>query len=317
MDILAEILTRVRLSGTLLYHYELSCPWGLVLPGLPYGVFHYLSSGSASLQVQKGKELLAMSEGDFVLVSHGEPHVLRSDRKAKPFPLLELHRPPAHLGVVRHGGGQKPFSTMICGYFSLQRPSRNNVLEMLPPVLHLKSASNRDWLDTILRRMVDESALALPGQQAVLSRMTEVLFVEVLRSWIESLRPGEGGWLRALGDSHVGKALQLIHEQPNQAWTLREVGRRVGLGRSAFAARFTELVGQPMNRYLIAHRMELAAALLERSDDPMAEIASRVGYETTSAFSKLFRRHHRIPPGRFRAARKEALKSDGAVPSPL
>ena len=172
-------------------------------------------------------------------------------------------------------------------------------------MLLLKSAANREWLDTILRRMVSES-LALPGQQAVLSRMTDVLFVQVLRSWIESLRPGEGGWLGALRDSHVGKALQLIHERPDRPWTLREVGRHVGLGRSAFAARFTELVGQPMNRYLISHRMEQAASLLESSDESIAEIAARVGYETTSAFSKLFRRHHRMSPGRYRAARQEA-----------
>ena len=132
MDVLADILTRVRLSGTLLYHYELSQPWALALPALPAGVFHYLSRGEGSLAVEKGREL-SMSEGDFVLVTRGEPHVLRSDRKAKPFPLLDLHRPPAHLGVVRHGGGGKPTSTMICGYFSVSRPSHSSVLDLLPP----------------------------------------------------------------------------------------------------------------------------------------------------------------------------------------
>ena len=303
MDILADILTRVRLSGTLLFHYELSNPWGLALPELPDGVFHYLSVGSALLAVQKRREI-SMGEGDFVLVSRGEPHIIRSDRKAKLFPLLDLNRPPAHLGIVRHGGGGKPVSTMICGYFSSSRPSPNNVLNLLPPILHLKSAANREWLDTILRRMVSESALALPGQPAVLSRMTEVLFVEVLRSWIDSLRPGEGGWLGALGDPQIGKALQLIHEQPDRSWTLQELGRRVGLGRSAFSARFSKLVGEPMNRYLIAHRMEEAASVLESTDEAVSEVAARVGYETGSAFSKLFRRHHGMSPGRYRAARK-------------
>jgi AraC-like DNA-binding protein len=288
-----------------LFHYELSTPWGLALPKLPHGVFHYLSRGSASLAIQKRREL-DMSEGDFVLVAHGEPHTIRSDRKAKLFPLLDLDRPPAHLGSVRHGGGRRPFSTMICGYFSLSRPSPNSVLDLLPPVLHLKSATNRDWLDTILRRMVEESALALPGQRAVLSRMTEVLFVEVLRSWIKSLGPGEGGWLGALGDRQIGKAPQLIHERPDRAWTLHELGRRVGLGRSAFSARFTKLVGQPMNQYLIAHRMEEAASLLESDDEAISEVAARVGYETASAFSRLFHRHHGMSPGRYRAARKRS-----------
>jgi len=303
MDILAEALDRVRLGGTLLFHYELGRPWSLALPAFPDAVFHYLSRGSATLALQQGRKL-CMTEGDFVLVTRGEPHVIYSDRKTKPFPLLELDRHPAHLGVVRHGGSAMPFSTMICGHFTLSRPSRSSVLELLPPILLLKPAVDHDWLETILRRMVSESALERPGQRAVLSRMTEVLFVEVLRSWIESLGPGEGGWLGAMADPHIGRALQLIHEQPDHAWTLRDLGRRVGLGRSAFSARFTKFVGQPMHRYLIARRMEEAASLLESSDEGIAQIATRVGYETAAAFSKLFHRYQGLSPGRYRASRK-------------
>jgi AraC-like DNA-binding protein len=155
--------------------------------------------------------------------------------------------------------------------------------------------------------MVSEAALERPGQRVALSRLTEVLFVEVLRSWIKSLPPGEGGWLGAMVDPHIGPALQLIHEQPALPWTLRDLGQRVGLGRSAFSARFTKLVGQPMQRYLIARRMVAAASLLESSDEGIARIASRVGYETAAAFSKLFRRYHGISPGRYRAA----SRSDG------
>lgn len=176
-----------------------------------------------------------MAEGDFVLVTRGEPHIVASGDKTQPVPLLDLDRPPAHLGVVRHGGGGEPFSTLICGYFRLSRTSRSSVLELLPPLLHLKPAADRKWLETVLDHLVSESALERPGQRAVLSRMTEVLFVEVLRSWIESLRPGEGGWLAAIGDPLIGKALHLIHERPDQPWTIRDLGRRVGLDRSAFA----------------------------------------------------------------------------------
>jgi len=308
VDVLGDILTRVRLSGTLLFHYELSVPWGLALPPLPDAVFHYLSRGAATLAFESGKEL-RMEGGDFVLIARGEPHILRSDRKTKPYPLLDLRRPPAHVGVIRHGGGGQPVSTMICGYFSLLRPSRSSVFDLLPPVLRLKASAGSDWLETLLQRMVSESALGLPGQRAVLSRMTEMVFVEVLRSWTRSSRPGRGGWLGALGDPQIGKALQLIHEHPDRSWTLRELGRHVGLGRSAFAGRFTALVGQPMNRYLIAHRMEEAASLIESTDDGIAQIAARVGYDTASAFSRLFRRHHGMSPGRFRAARRTASRS--------
>src|SRR5262249_12637752 len=156
----------------------------------------------------------------------------------------------------------------------------------------------------ILQRIVSESARERPGQRAVLSRMTEVLFVDVLRSWISSLGAGEGGWLGAMADPHIGKALRLMHEQPHRPWTLRDRGSCVGLGRAAFSARFTKLVGQPMHRYLIARRMQEAAFLLESSDEGIARIAGRVGYETAAAFSKSFHRHQGMSPGRYRAARK-------------
>ena len=196
---------------------------------------------------------------------------------------------------------------MICGKFTVARPSRGSVLELLPPVLLLKPTEDGEWLEAILRRMVSESAHERPGQGVALSRLTEVLFVEVLRNWIKSLAPGEGGWLGAMADPHIGPALQLIHERPDRPWTLDDLGQRVGLGRSAFSARFTKLVGQSMYRYLIGRRMSEAAFLLESSDEAIARIATRVGYETVAAFSKVFHRHHGLTPGRYRAARR----SDG------
>jgi AraC-like DNA-binding protein len=303
MDILAQVLDRVRLGGTLLFHFEFGHPWNLALPQRPYALFHYLSRGSATLALEHGQEL-QMTEGDFVVITRGEPHVFYSDRAAKPLQIVDLDRSSARLGVVRHGGRAKPLSTMICGNFTVSRPLYSSVLELLPPVLLLKRTVDSGWLEVILRRMVSESAHERPGQRVALSRLTEVLFVEVLRSWIASLGPGQGGWLGAISDPHIGPALKLIHENPERPWTLSELGQRVGLGRSAFSARFTRLVGQSMHRYAIERRMAEAAFLLETSDEPIARIASRVGYETAAAFSKLFHRHHGQSPGRYRAAQR-------------
>jgi len=303
MDILAQVLDRVRLGGTLLFHFELGHPWNLALPGRPYALFHYLSSGSATLALEQGREL-HMTAGDLVVISRGEAHQFYSDRGTPPFSVIDLDQSAAHLGVVRHGGSTPPYATMICGKFTVARPSRGSVLELLPPVLLLKPTEDGGWLESILRRMVSESAHQRPGQGVALSRLTEVLFVEVLRNWIKSLDPGEGGWLGAMADRHIGPALQLIHEQPDRPWTLDDLGQRVGLGRSAFSARFTRLVGQSMYRYLMARRMAEAAFLLETSDEGIARIGTCVGYETTAAFSKLFHRHHGLSPGRYRATRR-------------
>jgi AraC-like DNA-binding protein len=300
VDILGGLLDRIRLSGTSLFHYELGRPYSLAVPHRPDAVFHYLSRGSAIIEFEDGRTL-PMSAGDFVLIARGEAHLVWSGRRTKPFSMLDLDRRPAHLGAIRHGGDQKPVSTIICGYFSLSRPSGTNVLELLPSVLNLTSVSDDNWLETILQRLVSESAVQRLGQQAVLSKMTEILFVEVFRSWVKSLGPGEGGWLGAVTDKHIGKALRLIHERPGEQWTIRELGRRAGLGRSAFSSRFTRLVGQPVHDYIVLRRMEEAALMLESSDDTIAQIAARVGYQTATAFSKVFRRHHGLSPGRYRA----------------
>lgn len=303
MDILAQVLDRVRLGGTLLFHFELGHPWHLELPARPYALFHYLSKGSATLALEQG-QAIQMTEGDFVVVTRGEPHVFYSDRRAAPLRIIDIDRASSRFGVIRHGSRAKPLSTMICGNFTVSRPLFGSVLELLPPVLLLKPTADGGWLEAILRRMVSESALERPGQRVALSRLTEVLFVEVLRSWIASLNPGQGGWLGAISDPHIGPALKLIHERPEQPWTLGDLGQRVGLGRSAFSARFTRLVGQSMHRYVIERRMAEAAFLLETSDEPIARIASQVGYETAAAFSKLFTRHHGLSPGRYRATRR-------------
>jgi AraC-like DNA-binding protein len=303
MDILAQVLDRVRLGGTLLFHFELGHPWRLELPARPYALFHYLSQGSTTLALGKRQEI-QMTAGDFVVITRGEPHVFYSDRRAEPLRIMDIDRSSPRLGVVRHGGRAKPLSTMICGNFTVSRPLFGSVLELLPPVLLLKPTADGGWLEAILRRMVSESALERPGQRVALSRLTEVLFVEALRSWIASLNPGQGGWLGAISDPHIGPALKLIHENPERTWTLSDLGQRVGLGRSAFSARFTRLVGQSMHRYVIERRMAEAAFLLETSDEPIARIASRVGYETVTAFSKLFHRHHGLSPGRYRASRR-------------
>ncbi|QKD14107.1 AraC family transcriptional regulator [Mesorhizobium sp. NZP2077] len=313
MDILAEVLDRVRLGGTLLFHFELGHPWNLALPKRPYALFHYLSSGSATLALEQGREL-HMTEGDFVVVTRGEPHVIYSDSRTEPLPILDIDRLDGRLGLIRHGGGEQPLATMICGNFTVARPSRGSVLELLPPLLLLKPTEDGGWLEAILQRMVNEAAFERPGQGVALSRLTEVLFVEVLRSWIKSLGPGEGGWLGAMADPHIGPALQLIHERPERPWTLGDLGQSVGLGRSAFSARFTKLVGESMYRYLIARRMSEAAFLLETSDEGIARIATRVGYETPAAFSKLFHRHHGLSPGRYRAVRRsDGCRRQGGV----
>src|ERR1700742_4033229 len=221
MDILAQVLDRVRLGGTLLFHFELGHPWLLELPARPYAHFHYLSQGSATLAVGQRPEI-QLTAGDLVVVTRGEPHVFYSDRRAKPLRIIDIDRSSPRLGYIRHRLRGKAHSAMLCGNFTMSRPQLGSVMELLPPVLVLKPTADRGWLETILRRMISESEVDRPGQDVALSRLTEVLFVEVLRSWIASLSPGQGGWLRPFSSPQIGQALKLIHENPEQPWSLSE-----------------------------------------------------------------------------------------------
>ena len=155
MDILAQVLDRVRLGGTLLFHFELGHPWNLELPARPYALFHYFSRGSATLALGQGQEI-QMTEGDFVVITRGEPHMFYSDRRAKPLRIMDIDRASSRFGVIRHGSRAKPLSTMICGNFTVSRPLFGSVLELLPPVLLLKPTADGGWLEAILRRMVSE-----------------------------------------------------------------------------------------------------------------------------------------------------------------
>lgn len=303
MDVLAQLLDRVRFGGSLLFHFELGHPWNLSLPERSYALFHHLSTGKATLALENGPDV-HLTAGDFVVVTRGERHAIYSDCQTKPLSILDIDRTSDRLNLIRHQDEAEQVSTMLCGNFVMSQPLSGALRELLPPVLLLKGAAVDGWLEAILQRMSNEAATGLPGQEIALSRLTEILFVEVLRSWIKSLGPGEGGWLGAMADPHIGPALQCIHEQPDRSWTLRELGQHVGLGRSLFSARFTKLVGQPMHRYLIARRMREAAFLLESSDEPIARVAHRVGYETAAAFSKLFQRHYGLSPGRYRATQR-------------
>ena len=299
--IFSAVLDRVRLGGTLLFHFELGHPWNLELPERPYALFHYLSHGSATLALEQGKKSRP-DRGHFAVITRGEPHLI--SRIAGPslcglWILIDCRRVS---GSVRHGGRAKPLSTMLCGNFTVSRPMFGSLLDSAGA----PAEADRDsgWLEAVLRRMVSESAHERPGQHVALSRLTEVLFVEVLRSWIKSLtsRP------RRLVRGDIGPAYRTgAATDPRTPGAALDPARP----RAARGARSLGLFGA-----LQQTGRPVDAALCDRTPDGggrvparnhrrrIARIASRVGYETAAAFSKLFHRHHGMSPGRYRAAQR-------------
>ena len=302
-DVLTTVMDAVRLRSRVFCRSELKAPWGLALKRSDYAHFHVIERGGAWLRVE-GQEPVALAGGDLVVVPHGTGHTLTDSLATKARPLAEMAgRRAGEAGcVVMRGGGEGAETRLVCGSFRFERREAHPLLELLPPLIHLRPAETpaAEWLEATLRFLTWETREAKPGTETIVSRLTDVIFVQVLRAWIQSLPEGRGGWMGALRDRHVGAALALVHRSPDRDWTNASLAEAVGMSRSRFAARFTALVGEPPVTYLSRWRLETAAGLLQDGALGLGEIASRVGYESEAAFSKAFRRRFGAPPGAWR-----------------
>ena len=203
--------------------------------------------------------------------------------------------------IVRYGGGGAA-TTLVAGYFSTEKGAPNLLFDSLPPVVHVKGDAGTTvrWLEANLQFVASEMASGEPGFETIVSRLADILVVQAVRAHLAQSGGGCKGWLRALVDPQIGRALSLIHEKPEDDWTVESLASKVGMSRSAFAARFTQLVEEPPLTYLTRWRMQKASRLLETSHAGVAEIAKRVGYDAEAAFSKAFKRWIGVAPGAYR-----------------
>lgn len=302
-DVLADVLGAVRLSGRLFCRSELSAPWAMTLASGDYAHFHVIERGAAWLRIDGETQATALSGGDFVIVPHGRGHTLATTPNARPVPFETLDRKRAgdHY-FVRHGGGGAE-TQMICGTFEFDRTRENPILAVLPPVIHVRGFGGRsgEWLEPLLRLLSIEAREAREGSATILTRLTDIIFVKAVRAWLDDQPPGSGGWLGALRDPQIGRALGLLHRSPERAWTVAALAAEIGMSRSPFAERFRTLVGEPPLAYLTRWRMHLVAGLIRDERLSLREMAERVGYESEPAFSRAFKRHFGLSPTAYRA----------------
>lgn len=305
MDALTEILQSMRLMGTVFCRAELDAPWAVHSGDLPKGIFHAIVDGDCWIEVEDGSEPVALSCGDVVFLPHGTPHVMSSDPNEPARPIAQLVSSPNDKGVGNlEIMGFGAHTSILCGSFQLERSDVHPLLNLLPPLIHVHRDDSKlaTWLSTTLKLIQQELNNPFPGAQTVITRLTDVILIHALRSYISSLQPGEGDWLGGLKDPQVSRAMGLIHRSPEEPWTASTLATRVGMSRSSFFARFTELVGTPPHRYLTLWRMHTAANFLRSEPLSVAEIAERVGYSSEGAFSKAFKRLVGLAPSKYRQA---------------
>jgi AraC-like DNA-binding protein len=231
---------------------------------------------------------------------HGDAHVMSSGPRSRPESVPAV--PGRYPETVRLGEGGPVAATFVCGFLGCDRRPFNPLLSTLPRQLHLPDLSS-GWLQSFARQVVEESRAQRVGTASVLTRLAELMFVEVLRRYVETLPPGQHGWLAGLRDEVVGRGLGLLHADPAHSWTLDELAAGAAMSRSAFADRFATLVGQPPMQYLAQWRMQRAARRLATDNAKVASIAEEVGYESEEAFSRAFKRLMGVSPAAWRRGR--------------
>lgn len=302
MDSLTEVLRDLRLESSFYARSELRAPWGLSFSVKDGPSFHVIVTGRCWLRINA--ERIPLRTGDLVLLPHGEEHQLADPPEGAAIPLAAL--PSERVGqnaALLCYGGDGAEALLICGGVRFAGPLAHPLLELLPRVLLLRceeQEGSHAWLDATLTMLGAEALSLRPGSIAVMTRLADILVLQTIRAWLERDEGRRHGWLGALSDPDIGRALALIHRRAEEPWTVAALAREVHLSRSVFSERFSRLVGMSPMQYVTRWRMSLASSWIREERMSSSEAAYRLGYSSEAAFSRAFKRHLQMPPGVFR-----------------
>lgn len=337
LDPLSDVLRSVRLRGSVFFHVTCRDEWSAlapsareigpsVMPGAEHVIeYHMFLKGGGWVAVD-GVPPLRMSAGDIVMLPHGDAHVVSSAPGVPPqdtedADLFDRVRDAAKpIPITYRGGAYLPgcgmphdeaSAVILCGFIACDLKPFNPLIEALPRLLHLPAEGVGAWVAPMLEHAASESGDRRAGSAALLQRVSEMVFVDGARRYLDTLPAESQGWLGALRDRQVGRAIALMHAEPAEAWTLDELGRRVGLSRSALHERFVALAGLPPMQYLTNWRMQCGARLLREGHANVATVALEVGYDSEAAFARAFKRATGLPPAAWRRAQSQPAREGG------
>ena len=306
------LLRSIRFRCSAYYRPELRAPWGFSIDDRG-PTFHIVSEGNCWIEVKGVAKPVQLSAGDFVVIPRSDLHVIRDSPATKVVDFFDFLK-----GRVRDkqgafsAGGEGSVARLVCGEMQSENGVTDPLLAVLPPLIHVNGRGGdvAPGLRVTISQVFEELGSGRNGSAAVVTRLADILFMQAVRAYLdENIDTAESGWLAALRDPQIGRALVLLHDKPHQPWTVAELAGRVALSRSAFAARFTQLVGEPPLRYLTRLRLNAATARLRTSNDKLSVIAVAAGYDSVPGFTKAFKRYFGVTPGEYRRSRQKGVSA--------
>ena len=332
MDVLSDVLLAVRLTGAVFFDIEARSPFAAesppvqtigqrVMAGAGHVItFHSVMEGSCWAEpLGLPDPPFHVRAGEIIVYPMGDPNVLASapGMRGTPDPAL-YYRPADRLlpfPLKMNPDSDADKCRFVCGFFGCDARPFNPLLNALPRIVHAPlSAPSRGLLESLISVAVKESETDGAGREAMLAKLAELMFVEVMRNHIDSLPKDARGWFAGLRDPQIGAALRLIHGRPSEPWTLDSLAREIGLSRSSFAERFTAYMAMPAMQYLARWRLQIAARLLEAPSISIAQAAAEVGYQSEAAFNRAFKRYAGLAPGAWRRERMGQAAPASAAP---
>lgn len=296
------VLNDLRLESSLYCALQLSAPWTVKYPGGHQAGFHVVTKGRCELVIA-GRAPLPLKAGDMVVLLRGTPHELCSGRGALPISIVDLVQSLSGQGAgpLTHGGGGVG-TEYLCGAIDFGARADHPLLSALPDVIHVRGEQGRaqPWMETVVSAMACEQRSGRVGGATVLTRLSDVLFVQALRAHLAELPAETTGWMGALRDPVLSRAIAHLHRAPERNWTVESLARESGQSRSQFAVRFTTVVGVPPLTYLTRWRMYRARVLLREEQARVSQVAHLLGYGSETAFSTAFKREVGVSPREYK-----------------
>ena len=321
-DTLSDLLRAVRLKGAVFFDVDTTAPWvaetppssaiaAAIMPDSGHVIeYHVITSGTCWASIV-GRDIppVRVEAGDVIAFPKGDAHIMSSAPGMRSEPDFSIFQYPAGAAqlplLLNLDGGSQERTHLVCGFLGCDAYPFNPLLDALPPLLHVPNCGASRWLQEFTRFAVMEANEKRAGGSGILSKMGELMFVELVRRYVESLPADSRGWLGGLRDRHVGRALNLLHGDPTRAWTLDKLASEVGLSRSSLTEHFAGFVGIPPMQYLLRWRLQIAASRLAEGNETIAAIAADIGYESEAAFSRAFKKLIGVPPAQWRERERD------------